>query len=183
MKNIFILLALFGIASCEKVEEILQKGSFDGYAQCIKNNQEEVKLLGKSIVENECAKKYSRKADGGKVFSGCRAYISLGSKPSVSISECQNDSDKIITAVKVYITVKNFPDRKSSPTGFKLRSKSESIFIKPGNYLNKTIYTSNSSILEDKYILDLPYCSQETDPTKPCVSWSIDEHKYLNIDI
>ena len=181
MKNIFILLALFGIASCEKVEEILHKGSFDGYAQCIKNNQEEVNLLGKSIVENECAKKHSRIANGGKVFSQCSASVTLGSKPNVSISNCQNDSDKIITSVKVYITVNNFPDSNSSP--FKLRSKSESIFIKPGNNLRKTIYTSNSSILEDKMILDLPYCTKETDPTKPCISWSIDEHNYLNIDI
>ena len=42
MKIIFILLALFGIASCEKVEEVLQKGSLDGFFQCIESNQEKL---------------------------------------------------------------------------------------------------------------------------------------------
>ena len=176
MKNVFILLVLIGIAGCEKANEILKKGSFDGYAQCIKNNREKVDILGNRIVENECAKKFSKTADGGKVFSKCSASVSLGSKPQVKIDECKNDSDKIITSIKVYITVFNFPDSNSSK--FRLSSKHEPIFIKPGESLRKVIYTSNSSI--DEY---LPGCNKEINPTKPCISWSIDEHKYLNIDI
>jgi hypothetical protein len=178
MKSLFILLALFGVSSCEKVEEVLQKGSLDAYFQCIKNNQEKEKLLGEIVIRDACTKKHSKKADNWrKVFSGCVANISLGDKPSVGISGCKNKSNKIITSVKVAINVENSPDSSDS---IRLVSKHVPIFIKPGEIFRKEIQTNNSALLKNQLLMT-PFCSSQ--PKVMCKSWQIEQIKYLDLDI
>jgi hypothetical protein len=183
MKSLFILLALFGVSSCEKLEEVLQKGSLDGYFQCIKNNQEKRTLLGENLVRDACTKKHSKKADGGKVFSSCRGGVMLGNKPSVNITGCTNTSNKIITSIKVAIRVKNF-DEGNDKASIKLTSKHEPIFLKPGETLNKKIFTNTSALLDDKkgrITMVTPSCNDQSQNI--CWTWFIDEHKYLDLDI
>jgi len=181
MKSLFILLALFGVSSCEKVEEVLQKGSLDGYFQCIKNNQEKRTLLGENLVRDACAKKHSQKANGGITFSPCRASVKLGNEPSVNITGCTNTSNKIITSIKVGIRVKNIIEGQDEAS-IKLTSKHEPIFIKPGETLKKKIFTNTSPLLEEKIVSSLtPSCTDQ--PQNKCWIWFIDGLEYLDVDI
>ncbi|MDB9748003.1 hypothetical protein OAB41_04585 [Gammaproteobacteria bacterium] len=179
MKNYLIsFLTIFILVSCDAVEdfaaETLKSKTMKGYLQCMENNKEEISILGYEFVTDECAKKHSKKSSSSTGISPCRASVATGSNPSVEIGTCNNNTQSVITSLKVSIAVKNIPN----DSYISITSKHKSMFIKPNQNIKTKILIDSSKFNDYP---NLPHCSYK--PDEVCKSWFIKEYSYIPANI
>jgi len=179
MKNYLVsFLTVFILVSCDDVENIaaetMKSKTMKGYLQCMENNDDEVGFYGYTYVRDECAKKHSKKSSKSSPFAECRAIIDTGSNPIVEITTCNNNTDSVVTSLKVGISVNNIPEEEY----ISITSKHKSTFIKPNQNIQTKI-SINSSKLND--YPNLPLCSRVTEEI--CKSWFISEYSYIPANI
>ena len=180
MKNYLIsFLTIFILVSCDGVEdfaaETMKSKTMKGYLQCMENNKEEISCLGYAYVSDECAKKHSKKSSSSTGISPCRAAIFTGSNPSVEIGPCDNNTQSVITSLKVSIVVKNTFEEGD----IYITSKHKSVFIKPKQNINTKILIDSSKL---NYFPNPPFCS-DAKPDEVCKSWFIEEYSYIPANI
>ena len=189
MKNYLVsFLTIFILISCDGVEsfatETININTMKGYLQCMKNNEEEVSFLGYTYVRDECASKHSKKGFRSP-FTMCRASITTGFQPSVSISTCNNDTGTIITSLKVGISVSNVPVENTevpillqNKETISIDSEHKNIFIKPNQSIVTEILIDSSKLVDYP---SLPFCS--TEPKEICKDWYLSEYRYIPASI
>jgi len=179
MKNYLIsFLTIFILVSCDAVEdyaaETLKSKTMKGYLQCMENNKEEISFLGNTYVSDECAKKHSKKSSSSPDISPCRASVFTGSNPRVEIGPCDNNTQSVITSLKVGIAVKNIPD----DSYISITSEHKSTFIKPNQDIRTKILIDSSKFNDYP---NLPFCNDK--PDEVCKSWFINEYSYIPANI